>query len=101
MGTTLLRHLAATGTVLSVVIPFAIFALAYYVVYSVLMHTNDPFHLWMLAATGAVLALAVVLAAAGVSVPVSLLVVMLAPAVTVVGYETLGHRHMSDAMQRL
>jgi hypothetical protein len=48
-----------------------------------------------------VLALAVVLAAAGVSVPVSLLVVMLAPAVTVVGYETLGHRHMSDAMQRL
>jgi low temperature requirement protein LtrA len=91
----------ATGTVLSVVIPFAVFALAYYVVYSVLMHTNDPFHLWMLAATGAVLALAVVLAAAGVSVPVSLLVVMLAPAVTVVGYETLGHRHMSDAMQRL
>jgi hypothetical protein len=34
-------------------------------------------------------------------VAVSLLVLALAPAVTVVGYETLGHRHMSDALQRL
>ena len=31
----------------------------------------------------------------------ALLVLALAPAVTVVGYETLGHRHMSDALQRL
>jgi len=28
-------------------------------------------------------------------------VLALAPAVTVVGYETLGHRHLSDALQRL
>ncbi|HEX5619174.1 MAG TPA: low temperature requirement protein A [Solirubrobacteraceae bacterium] len=94
-------EIGATATVLSVVIPFAVFALAFYVVYSVLMRTSDPFHLWLLVATGAMLALAVVLAAAGVNVPVCLLVVMLAPAVTVIGYETLGHRHMSDAMQRL
>ena len=48
--------IGATGTVLSVVIPFAVFALAFYVVYSLLVHSNDPFHLWLLAATGAVLA---------------------------------------------
>ena len=84
--------IGAVGTVLSVVIPFAIFALAFYAVYSVLMHTSDPFHLWLLLATGAVLALAVVLAAAGMSVPVCLLVVVLAPVVTVVGFETLGRR---------
>jgi low temperature requirement protein LtrA len=94
-------QIGAVGTVLSVVIPFGIFALAFYAVYSVLMHTGDPFHLWLLIATGAVLALAVVLAGAGVSVPVCLLVVVLAPVVTVVGFETLGQRHMADAVGRL
>jgi low temperature requirement protein LtrA len=94
-------EIGATGTVLSVVIPFAFFALAFYVVYSLLVHTGDPLHLWLLVVTGAILAVAVVLATAEVSVPVCLLVVMLAPAVTVVGYETLGHRHMSETMRRL
>ena len=47
------------------------------------------------------LLLAVVLAAAGASVTVCLLVLMLAPVVTVVGYETLGHRHVAEALERL
>ena len=94
--------IGATGTVLSVVIPFAIFALAFYVVYSVLVHSQRPVPPVAACSRRArCSALAVVLAAAGVSVPVCLLVVMLAPAVTVVGYETLGHRHMADAMERL
>ncbi len=32
---------------------------------------------------------------------VCLLVLMLAPFVTVVGYETLGHRHIAAALERL
>ena len=91
----------ATATVLSVAIPFAIFALAFYAIYSVLMRTADPFHLTLLAGTAALLALAVLLAAAGVDVTLCLLVVMLAPVATVVGYETIGHRHMAQAMERL
>jgi low temperature requirement protein LtrA len=91
----------ATATVLSVAIPFAIFALAFYAIYSVLMRTADPFHLTLLAGTAAILMLAVVLAAAGVDVTLCLLVVMLAPVATVVGYETIGHRHMAKAMERL
>jgi low temperature requirement protein LtrA len=91
----------ATTTVLSVVIPFAIFALAFYAIYSLLMSTADPFHLTLLAGTAAILMLAVVLAAAGVDVTLCLLVVMLAPVATVVGYETIGHRHMAEAMERL
>jgi hypothetical protein len=67
----------------------------------VLVWTRDPFHLGLIAATAALLVLSVVLAAAGVSVAVCLLVVALAPAVTVVGFETLGHRHMADALERL
>ena len=30
-----------------------------------------------------------------------LLVLMLAPVVTVVGYETLGHRHVTEALARM
>ena len=69
--------------------------------YSLLFRTHDPFHLLLLAATAAVLALVIVLAVAGVSMAVCLLVLVLAPVVTVVGYETLGHRHVADALSRL
>jgi low temperature requirement protein LtrA len=90
-----------TATVLSVAIPVAVYVLALYVVYSALMRERDPFHLGLLAGTALVLLLAVLLATAGASVTVCLLVLMLAPIVTVVGYETLGHRHVADALERL
>jgi low temperature requirement protein LtrA len=89
------------ATVLSVAIPFALYAGAFYDIYSLLMRTQDPFHLGLMAATAALLALSVALAAAGTSVAVCLLVLALAPAVTVIGYETLGHRHMAEALERL
>jgi hypothetical protein len=44
--------------------------------------------------------LAVVLAAVGAAMAVCLVVLMLAPLVTVIGYETVGHRHMDIAVQR-
>jgi low temperature requirement protein LtrA len=93
--------IGATAIVLSVVIPVSIYALALYVLYSLLMRTRDPFHLLLLAAMAAVLVLAVVLAEAGVGVTTCLLVVMVAPVVTVVGYETIGHRHMAEALDQL
>ena len=37
----------------------------------------------------------------GVGVAACLLVLMFAPVVTVVGYETLGHRHVAEALERL
>jgi hypothetical protein len=79
----------------------AIFVLTVYGLYSVLMREHDPFHLGLLAGTAAVLVLSVVLAAAGTDMTVCLLVLMLAPIVTVVGYETIGHRHMAAALERL
>ncbi len=54
----------------------------------------------LLALTGVVLAAAVWLADAGISMANCLLVVTLAPMVTVVGYETLGHRHAAEAIAR-
>jgi low temperature requirement protein LtrA len=93
--------IGTTATVLSVVVPVAVFVLAFYYLYSLLMRTGDPFHIGLIAASATLLALAVVLAAAGVSVAICLLVVTLAPAVTVVGYETVGHRHMAAALERM
>jgi hypothetical protein len=89
------------GTVLSVAIPVAIFLAVFYLCYSIVMHEDDPFHLWLLAATSAVLVIGVVLAAAGVDVTICLLVLAGAPATTVVGYETIGHRHIDAALERL
>jgi len=65
------------------------------------MRARDPFHLHLMAGMTAVLVLSVVLATAGVSIAVCLVVLALAPAVTVVGYETFGHRHMAEALERL
>jgi low temperature requirement protein LtrA len=93
--------ISATGTVLSVAIPFSIYAAAFYVLYSVLMRARDPLHLVLMAGMAALVVLSVVLAAAGVSIAVCLVVLALAPAVTVVGYETLGHRHVAEALEQL
>jgi low temperature requirement protein LtrA len=94
-------RIGATATVLSVVIPVAIYVGVLHVLYSRLMRTADPFHIALLAGTVAILILAIVLVAAGVSMPLCLVVLAFAPAVTVVGYETLGHRHVADALERL
>ncbi len=94
-------RIGATATVLSVAIPFTIYVTVLYVLYSVLMRTLDPFHLGLIAATAALVVLSIVLAAAGVNMQVCLVVLALAPVVTVVGYETIGHRHIAAALERL
>jgi fatty acid desaturase len=58
------------------------------------------FHRTLLAGTVAVLVLAVLFATIGAPMAVCLVLLMLAPLVTVIGYETIGHRHMLIAVQR-
>jgi hypothetical protein len=65
------------------------------------MRARDSFHLALLAGTAAILVLSIALAASGVNMPLCLVVLSLAPVVTVVGYETLGYRHVADAVERL
>jgi hypothetical protein len=86
--------------VLTVAVPVAVFVLALFALYTYLVHATDPFHLTLLSGTAAVLMLAVALAAIGAPMAVCLVVLMLAPLVTVVGYETIGHQHMAIAVQR-
>jgi low temperature requirement protein LtrA len=93
--------IGAVDTVLSVALPVALYAGALYGVYSLVMREADPFHMRLLVGTAAILIASVVLATAGVSMPVCLIVLMFAPIVTVVGFELLGYRHLSAALDRL
>ena len=90
--------LDAVGTVLSVAIPVAVYIVAVYLLYASLVRARDVFHLLLVGLTAAVLVVAVILVDRGMSMANALLIVMLAPAVTVVGYELLGYRHAEEAI---
>lgn len=94
-------RLATTGAVLTVVVPVAVFLGMLYLMYAVSMRATDPFHLLLLAGTAGVLVAAVVLADQGLSLAWSMVVVAMAPVVTIVGYEAIGHRHLQDHLSRL
>ena len=81
--------------------PSAIYIAAVYLLYMLLVRTLDAFHVLLVVLTAAVLVAAVLFAEPGMSMANSLLIVMLAPAVTVIGYELLGHRHAEEAVARL
>jgi low temperature requirement protein LtrA len=93
-------RIGATATVMTVAVPVAVFVFALFALYTYLVQAGDPFHIELLAGTAAVLALAVLLASAGLPMAVCLLVLMLAPLVSVIGYETVGHRHLDAALNR-
>jgi low temperature requirement protein LtrA len=93
--------LGSVYTVLSVAVPVAVYVVSVYVLYAWLVRTVDAFHMLLLVLTGGVLVAAVWMADAGFAMANCLLVVTLAPMVTVVGWETLGHRHAADAIARL
>ena len=80
---------APVATVLSAVLPLALYVGALYTVYSACTREADPFHLWLMAGTAAVLAHGGRPRHRSASAsPVCLIVLMFAPPVTVVGYET-------------
>jgi len=93
-------HIGATATVLTVAAPLAVYVLTLFALYSFLVRAVDSFHLALLAGTAALLVLPVMLASIGAPMAVCLVVLMLAPLVPVIGYETLGYRHMAIAVQR-
>ncbi len=83
------------GTVLALAIPVALFTLGVFLIYRYLVRKKNGFHVMLLIGTFVVLLLAVLLAALGLSMAWCLIVVMLAPFVTVLGFETVGHPYMA------
>ena len=92
--------LGSAATVLTVAVPVAAYLATVYLLYMLLVHTRDAFHVLLVVLTAVVLVAAVGLAAAGLSMPVCLLIVTLAPVVTVVGFELFGYRHATEAANR-
>lgn len=93
--------LSATETLLTVAVPTATFIGMIYLMYAVSLRAFDAFHLVLLAITAVVLGVAVAGVAAGWNVTVGVAIVALAPAVSVVGYEVVGHRHGREHVERL
>lgn len=85
-------HLGMLGTVLSIALPVGVYLLMVYALFAYLAPGRHRMHIGLLLGSGALLVLAVVMAAMGASLNACLLVVMLVPWVTVLGYEWRGHR---------
>ena len=86
------------ATVLAVAIPVAVYMGLIYALYYYLVCRFDPFHIWLLGGTAAMIAAALGAAAYGVGMATCLVILMLAPAVTVVGYEFRGYRHQAESL---
>lgn len=93
-------ELGTVGAVLAVAIPVLGYCVSFFGLYMFLTRFVDPFHFWLIAASVGVVLISVALAAVGVSIGWCLIVLMLAPAVVVVGYETVGHRHQRERLER-
>ena len=93
-------HIGEQAVVLTTAVPLAVYVICLYALYSVLTREIDPFHVWLLAGTAVVIVGAILMAGAGAPIAACLLVLMLAPAVTVVGYEFVGHRHRAAMLAR-
>jgi low temperature requirement protein LtrA len=91
-------HIGPLATVLSVAVPVGIFLGLIYGLYYYLVRRFDPLHIWLLSGTAAVVALAIATALYGVEMAICLVILMLAPVVTVVGYEMQGYRHQAEAV---
>ena len=85
-------HLGLLGTVLAIAAPVTVYLLSVYALFVYLAPGKHALHAGLLSGSLIVTAIAVVMAAMGASLNACLLVLMLAPWVTVLGYEWRGHR---------
>lgn len=93
-------HVDAAFALACVAIPVLAFEIMLFILYTLLVSTFDPFHIWLFVGAVAVLALSVGAVIAGVSIGGALLLVAASPLVIVVGYETVGYRHQADVLER-
>lgn len=91
-------HLGSFGTLLATAIPVTAYTGLIYALYYYLVRRFDPLHIWLLAITSLVMVGAIGAAASGVRMPICLCLLMLAPVVTVIGYEWKGHRHQAQVL---
>jgi low temperature requirement protein LtrA len=91
-------HIGPVATLLTVAVPVAVFLGLIYALYYYLVRRFDPFHVGLLTATAGVIAIAVGAALFGIGMATCLVILTLAPVVTVVGYEVRGYRHQARSL---
>jgi low temperature requirement protein LtrA len=91
-------HISATAVVLAVAVPVVIFLLLLHALYYYLVRRFRAFDARLMSTSCGVAMLSVVAAWLGIGLGPCLVNLMLAPAVTVVGYELLGYRHQAETI---
>jgi len=94
-------HLDAAAVAATVAVPAAVLIATFFVLYSLLLLTFDPFVLVLAISALALLAASVAVAATGAPIAAWLGLVVLAPVVVIVGYETIGHRRQARQLERI
>lgn len=93
-------HVDEVFAVLSIAIPVLVYETFLFGIYALMVMQFDPFHIWLYLGSVAFLAASVIAVMAGASLGVALLLIACAPAVVVVGYETVGWRHGAQMLER-
>jgi low temperature requirement protein LtrA len=91
-------HISPLATVLFVAVPVTVFLGLIYALHFYLVRHFELFHVALLTATAGVMAVAVIMALSGISMALCLVILMLAPAVTIIGHEMRGYRDQAEAL---
>ena len=89
-----------TAAVVAIAVPALLFAVTLFGLQVYLLREVDGFHAALVGGSVAMMVAAIALASAGASLGVCLILLTLAPAVFVVGYETVGYRREEAAVRR-
>jgi len=89
-------HVSLLAIVLGVAVPLGSFLVMTYALYYYLVHRWGRFDVWLLMASITVVVATAVAAMLGLNVAACLLILLLAPTVTVIGYEALGYRRETE-----
>lgn len=91
-------RIGSLSVLLATAIPVTLFLGLIYALHYFLVRRFDQLHVWLLLATGIVIAASVTAAIYGVGIVTCLVILMFAPIITVVGYEVSGHRHQGEML---
>ena len=94
-------HIDSLTVALAVVVPVFVLLVTFLVLYAILIGTFDPLHLLLFGAALAILVVSAAVAAAGAPLSVWLSLVVLAPVVIIVGYETIGYGHQQTRLAEI
>lgn len=93
-------HIDDTQALLTVVVPVAVFSVALFTLYTLLLKQFDPFHIALFIGSLVPLGLAIAAVQSGWSMGGGIAIAAFSPVVVIIGYETLGHRHQAEALRR-